>query len=114
MTSSYYIEIVTNRGHAAFPTDNDSIKIFIISPGLPLLTDRSYLDKWLLYPMERERLLGLLSRRPNTIVLSGDSHFAEMQCSNTTKGPLFEVCWGLGPLLPCASLGGLSTSIYEI
>lgn len=49
------------------------------------------MDKWVSYPLERERLLGMISRRPNTIILSGDSHLAEMQCANTTKGPLFEV-----------------------
>ena len=49
------------------------------------------LDRWLLYPAEQERLLGMISRRPNTIIISGDSHFAELQCNNTIRGPLFEV-----------------------
>ena len=65
----------------------------VMCPGIPVLTDRTKFDKWMRYPLERERLLGMLSRRPNTIIISGDSHFAEMQCHNTTQGPLFEVSW---------------------
>lgn len=69
----------------------DPTPFTILGTGLPLLTERIYLDKWLLYPLERERLLSMISRRPNTIIISGDSHFAEIQCTNSTMGPLFEV-----------------------
>jgi len=73
---------------------SDPTALTILGTGLPLLTERAYLDKWLLYPHERERLLGMLARRPNTVIISGDSHFAEMQCANNTMGPLFEVIAG--------------------
>lgn len=71
--------------------ESDPTPITILATGLPLLTERNLLDKWLRYPVERERLLALISKRPGLLVLSGDSHFAEMQCVNTTRGPIFEV-----------------------
>ncbi|XP_048578845.1 uncharacterized protein LOC116619981 [Nematostella vectensis] len=72
---------------------NDTATVTLIGTGIQVLSDLPITDKWLTCPNSYDRLLWMLQRLPRVFLLSGDVHFGEFQCLNSTSTgyPLYEV-----------------------
>lgn len=68
------------------PTD-----LIIVVSSIQLIPNDHKFEKWGNFPLERGRLLELLSGRKNLIVLSGDRHFAEISSLILHEGEILEV-----------------------
>lgn len=72
--------------------DKKSFLIFIGS-GKQVLSDVPFIDKWMSCDASLDKLLFLAQRRPRVIFLTGDVHFSEVNCLNSsgTGYPIYEV-----------------------
>ncbi|KAL9985085.1 hypothetical protein ACROYT_G007448 [Oculina patagonica] len=74
-------------------SDPNPPELTIIGSGIQVLSDMPYTDRWTCCPSSYDRLMWLVQRNPRVILISGDVHFGEFACLNSTSTgyPLYEV-----------------------
>ena len=70
-----------------------SPRLVLIGTGKQELSDIPFIDYWETCPGSLDKLLFLAQKRAGVIFLSGDVHFSEINCLNSsgTGYPLYEV-----------------------
>ncbi|RMX56823.1 hypothetical protein pdam_00009939 [Pocillopora damicornis] len=74
-------------------SDPNPAGLTIIGSGIQVISDVPYTDRWTGCPSSYDRLIWLVQRNPRVILISGDVHFGEFSCLNSTSTgyPLYEV-----------------------
>ncbi|KAJ7377359.1 hypothetical protein OS493_029718 [Desmophyllum pertusum] len=74
-------------------SDPNPPELTIVGSGIQVISDIPYTDRWTSCPSSYDRLMWLVQRNPRVIVISGDVHFGEFACLNSTSTgyPLYEV-----------------------
>lgn len=72
---------------------DDNPNLVLVGTGKQVLSDIPFIDKWMSCPSSLDKLIWLAQRQPRVMFLSGDVHFSEINCLNSsgTGYPLFEV-----------------------
>ncbi|XP_062511523.1 uncharacterized protein LOC134187422 [Corticium candelabrum] len=70
---------------------DDGAALVLVASGVQVLTEMTIIDKFGSTPYSKQRLLNILSQNPKVLILSGDVHFGEISCHNTSSYPLYEL-----------------------
>ncbi|XP_066920150.1 uncharacterized protein [Clytia hemisphaerica] len=72
--------------------DDPTASMFFIGTGLQVLSDIPFSEKWMACQKSLDRLIWLTQQHPKVMFLSGDVHFAEINCINpvATGYPIYE------------------------
>lgn len=73
--------------------NDDAPEIIFIGTGKQVLSDIPFIDKWMSCASSLDRLIFLAQKRSKVLFLSGDVHFSEVNCLNSsgTGYPLYEI-----------------------
>jgi len=72
---------------------NDVTELTIIGSGMQIVSDIPFIEKWQRCPSSLDKLVWLTQKRDHVFFLSGDVHFSEVNCMNSSSSgyPLYEV-----------------------